>query len=108
LPFNLVTLMLLLGSYEYKRVALLSALDAHIPLKSGLGSVDALGQTVSIELCFRALRTDNCTTYSEGATNAVFRGIGQIFFCDNFLGGVLILVGIALCSRSAVAALHVG
>ena len=34
LPFNCVTLMILLASYEYKRIALTNSLDAHIPLVS--------------------------------------------------------------------------
>ena len=34
--------------------------------------------------------------------NAVFRGIAQLFFVNSILGGVIILVGIAVCSRIAV------
>ena len=32
--------------------------------------------------------------------NAVFRGIGQLFFLNSILAGVLIIVGIAFCSGS--------
>lgn len=40
--------------------------------------------------------------------NAVFRGIGQLFFVNSILGGVLILVGIAVCSRIAAGFALVG
>lgn len=111
--------MILLGSYEYKRIFLTQSLDAHIPLvslyqnmnrlfytnsflkKEGLGTGE-LGQTVKIEMCFRELITDNCTTMSDGVANAVFRGVGQIFFCDSVLAGLIILGGIALSSRSVM------
>jgi urea transporter len=33
--------------------------------------------------------------------NAVFRGIGQLFFLNSILAGVLIIIGIAFCSRIA-------
>lgn len=36
-----------------------------------------------------------------GVVNAVFRGIGQLFFVNSILGGVLIIVGILFCSRIA-------
>jgi urea transporter len=36
-----------------------------------------------------------------GILNAIFRGIGQLFFLNSILSGVLIIVGIAFCSRIA-------
>ena len=33
--------------------------------------------------------------------NAIFRGIGQLFFLNSILAGVLIIIGIAFCSRIA-------
>lgn len=99
-PFNLVTLMILLASYEYKRISLTSSLDAHIPIKTGLGTSNSVfGTTVSIELCFREVMVSNCSTISDGSVNAIFRGVGQIFFCDNLLGSIIICGGIMLCSR---------
>ncbi|MGQ0480909.1 MAG: urea transporter [Pseudonocardia sp.] len=43
-----------------------------------------------------------------GVVNAVFRGIGQLFFVNSILGGVLVLVGILICSRIAAGFALVG
>ena len=40
--------------------------------------------------------------------NAVFRGIGQLFFLNSILSGVLIIIGIAFCSRIAAVFALVG
>jgi urea transporter len=40
-------------------------------------------------------------TDAVAVLNAVFRGIAQLFFVNSILGGVIILVGIAVCSRIA-------
>jgi urea transporter len=40
--------------------------------------------------------------------NAVFRGIGQLFFLNSILAGVLIIIGIAFCSRIAAVFALVG
>ena len=40
-------------------------------------------------------------TDAMAIVNAVFRGIGQLFFLNSILAGVLIIVGIAFCSRIA-------
>ena len=40
--------------------------------------------------------------------NAVFRGIGQLFFLNSILAGVLIIIGIAFCSRIAAGFALVG
>jgi urea transporter len=44
----------------------------------------------------------------DGWLNAIFRGIGQLFFVNSILGGVLVLVGIAICSRIAAGFALVG
>jgi urea transporter len=41
------------------------------------------------------------TTDLAAVFNALFRGLGQLFFVNSVLGGALILVGIAICSRIA-------
>ncbi|GAA2547935.1 urea transporter [Pseudonocardia hydrocarbonoxydans] len=41
------------------------------------------------------------STDAFAVLNAVFRGIAQLFFVNSILGGVIILVGIAVCSRIA-------
>src|ERR1700755_2085036 len=40
--------------------------------------------------------------------SAVFRGIGQLFFLNSILAGVLIIIGIAFCSRIAAVFALVG
>jgi urea transporter len=40
--------------------------------------------------------------------NATFRGIGQLFFLNSILAGVLIIIGIAFCSRIAAGFALVG
>lgn len=63
--------------------------------------------------------TDVSTVLRESATapggtdavavlNAVFRGIGQLFFINSILGGVLVVIGIVLCSRIAAGFALVG
>ena len=42
------------------------------------------------------------STDALAVLNAVFRGVGQLFFVNSILGGVIVLVGIAVCSRIAV------
>ena len=37
----------------------------------------------------------------EGVFNAIFRGIGQLFFANSIWAGIIIIVGIAVCSRIA-------
>ena len=41
------------------------------------------------------------STDAAAIVNAVFRGIGQLFFLNSILAGVLIIVGIVFCSRIA-------
>lgn len=47
-------------------------------------------------------------TDALAAVNAVLRGISQLFFVNSILGGVLIVVGIAICSRIAAVFALVG
>jgi urea transporter len=37
----------------------------------------------------------------EGVLNAIFRGISQLFFTNSVVAGIIIIVGIAVCSRIA-------
>jgi urea transporter len=37
----------------------------------------------------------------EGVLNAIFRGIGQLFFANSLVSGLIIIAGIAVCSRIA-------
>jgi urea transporter len=44
----------------------------------------------------------------EGVLNAILRGIGQLFFANSVVAGILIVVGIAICSRIAAVFALVG
>lgn len=37
----------------------------------------------------------------EGVLNAIFRGIGQLFFANSVWSGIVIVIGLAVCSRIA-------
>jgi urea transporter len=37
----------------------------------------------------------------EGVLNAIFRGISQLFFANSIVAGIIIIAGIAVCSRIA-------
>ncbi|MGE3288573.1 MAG: urea transporter [Pseudonocardia sp.] len=54
-----------------------------------------------VSTVLREHATAAVTSSLDGWLNAVFRGIGQLFFVNSILGGVLILIGIAICSRIA-------
>lgn len=62
----------------------------------------------SVSSVLRESATSAGSTDVLAVLNAVFRGIGQLFFVNSVLGGVLILVGIVLCSRIAAAFALVG
>jgi urea transporter len=37
----------------------------------------------------------------EGVVKAILRGISQLFFANSIVSGIIIVVGIAVCSRIA-------
>lgn len=79
LPFNLVTLAMLLAGYSIASVELASSISPELPTagaeQGGIGIV--------------------------AVADALFRGIGQVFLADSVVAGVLIVVGMAVCSRIA-------
>jgi urea transporter len=55
----------------------------------------------AVETALRRTVDTAGSTDPGSVLNAVFRGLGQLFFVNSILGGVLVLVGIAICSRIA-------
>jgi urea transporter len=58
-----------------------------------------------------ALRPDAAAAGNTDAmaiVNAIFRGVGQLFFLNSILAGVLIIIGIVFCSRIAAGFALVG
>lgn len=86
LPFNFATLLFLVTALNI----------AH----GRLGDVNPRLPEVSEDVAtdFRTISTDN--TVVDGIT-ATFNGIGQLFFAQDVIAGILIVVGIMVCSRIA-------
>ncbi|MEV4599088.1 urea transporter [Amycolatopsis sp. NPDC049253] len=91
LAFNITTLLFLITALHITRGRLSDSIAPAAPEVDGpavrtslRASADAVGNTDVVAVI-----------------NAIFRGIGQLFFCNSLLAGVLIIVGIAFCSRIA-------
>jgi urea transporter len=98
LAFNITTLVFLITALQLANGRLSSLVKPAAPAPGGPGvnttlrpSADAVGNTDAL-----------------GMVNAVFRGIGQLFFLNSILAGVLIIIGIAFCSRIAAGFALVG
>jgi urea transporter len=94
LPFNFATLIFLVSALQFKFGHLL--ITPHAPLVAGH----------SVHTGLRATALSSSVVNASSVLNAIFRGIGQLFFADKLLSGIIMIVGIAVCSRiSAIFAL---
>jgi urea transporter len=91
LPFNFATLIFL--------VAGLQLANAQVGPLVGPGEVKSLGD--SVETTLRSVAMGASADDIEGWANAIFRGIGQLFFANDVVSGILIVLGIAVASRIA-------
>jgi urea transporter len=98
LAFNIITLLFLITGLQAAYGRLGVGVKPAAPVFGGPGvqtalrpSADAAGNTDAMAI-----------------VNAVFRGIGQLFFLNSILAGVLIVIGIAFCSRIAAGFALVG
>ncbi len=91
LPFNFATLIFLVAALQFK--------FGHVGSLIGPDSPAVAGQAVPTGL--RETVTSASVIDVEGVYNAIFRGIGQLFFADKPLSGVIMIAGIAVCSRIA-------
>jgi urea transporter len=98
LAFNVITLLFLITGLQAAYGRLGVGVNPAAPVSGGPGvqtalrpSADAAGNTDAMAI-----------------VNAVFRGIGQLFFLNSILAGVLIIIGIAFCSRIAAGFALVG
>ena len=98
LAFNLITLIFL--------VAALNLANGRLGPLVSPASPEAAGDEVSTAL--RAAPGAASANDVEGVLNAIFRGIGQLFFANDVVAGILIIVGIAVCSRIAAGFALVG
>ena len=89
--FNFITLIFLIGALNYAngRVGgLIAPADAQVT-----------GGSVSNTL--RSAADAGAANNVEGVLNAVFRGISQLWFANSVASGIIIVVGILVCSRIA-------
>jgi urea transporter len=93
LAFNFMTLLFLIGALNYangRTGGLIAPADAQVT-----------GGSVSNTL--RSAADAASANNIDGVFNALFRGISQLFFANSVWSGILIIVGIAVCSRIAAA-----
>lgn len=98
LAFNFMTLLFLIGALNYangRTGGLIAPADAQVA-----------GDTVSNTL--RSAADASSANNVEGVINAVFRGISQLFFANSVVSGLIIVAGLAVCSRIAAAFALVG
>jgi urea transporter len=91
LAFNFMTLLFLVGALQYangKVGGLIAPADAQVTA----GSVSN-----TLRSAVDAAESNNV----EGVLNAMFRGISQLFFANSVVSGIIIVAGIAVCSRIA-------
>ena len=96
--FNFITLIFLIGALNFAngRVGgLVAPADAQVTR----GEVDT-----TLRSAVDAASANNI----EGAVNAIFRGISQLFFANSITAGIIIVVGLAVCSRIAAVFAVVG
>ena len=91
LAFNFMTLLFLIGALNYA--------NGHV---GGLvAPADAQVTSGSVSNTLRSAADAASANNIDGVFNAVFRGIGQLFFANSVWSGIIIVVGLAVCSRIA-------
>ena len=98
LAFNFMTLIFLIGALNFangRAGGLIAPADAQVT-----------GGTVSNTL--RSAADADSANNLEGVFNAIFRGIGQLFFANSVWAGIIMVLGIAVCSRIAAGFALVG
>src|SRR5215813_3380189 len=89
--FNFMTLLFLIGAINFAsgRVGGLVA-PAEAQITAG-----------SVSNTLRSAADAATANNLEGVINALFRGISQLFFANSIVSGIIIIVGLAVCSRIA-------
>jgi len=91
LAFNFMTLMFLIGALNY----------ANGRLGGLVAPADAQVTSGSVSNTLRSAADAASANNIEGILNAIFRGISQLFFANSVVAGIIIVVGLAVCSRIA-------
>lgn len=98
LPFNFATLIFLVAGLQL----------AHAELGSLIAPSAAQVLGNDVDTALRSVAEASNANNIEGWANAIMRGIGQLFFANDVVAGILIVVGIAVCSRIAAVFALVG
>ena len=91
LAFNTITLLFLITGLHVAHGRLGVGVEPAAPVSGG----------ADVQTALRPGADAAGNTDAMAIVNAVFRGIGQLFFLNSILAGVLIIIGIAFCSRIA-------
>jgi len=98
LAFNFMTLLFLIGALNF----------ANGRAGGLIAPADAQVTAGSVSNTLRSAAEASAANNIEGILNAIFRGISQLFFANSITAGILIVVGIAICSRIAAVFALVG
>jgi urea transporter len=98
LAFNFITLIFLIGALNY----------ANGRVGSLIAPADAQVTQGEVGTALRSAAEAATANNVEGVANAILRGISQLFFANSVVAGIIIVVGIAVCSRIAAVFALVG
>ena len=91
LAFNFITLIFLIGALNYA--------NGRVGQLVAPGDPQVTAGEVSNAL--RSAADAGTANSVEGVLNAIFRGISQLWFANSVVAGIIIILGIAVCSRIA-------
>jgi urea transporter len=89
--FNFITLIFLIGALNFA--------NGRVGGLIAPGDAQVTGGSVSNTL--RSAADAASANNVEGVVNAIFRGISQLWFANSVVSGIIIIVGILVCSRIA-------
>jgi urea transporter len=98
LAFNFITLIFLIGALNF----------ANGRVSGLIAPADAQVTRGQVSTTLRAAADTASANNLEGVLNAIFRGISQLFFANSVVAGIIIVVGLAVCSRIAAVFAVVG
>ena len=98
LAFNFITLIFLIGALNF----------ANGRVGGLIAPADAQVTQGEVSNALRSAADAATANNIEGVLNAVLRGISQLFFANSIVAGIIIIVGIAVCSRIAAVFALVG
>lgn len=98
LAFNFITLIFLIGALNF----------ANGRVGGLIAPADAQVTRGEVSTTLRSAADAASANNIEGVLNAIFRGISQLFFANSVVAGIIIVVGLAVCSRIAAVFAVVG